>query len=328
MGILVQACALRFISHQTIWIIFLGQKTPGSYIAIHVTDFGWGFWGSSYARRSIVCWVRKKWAFGSLDWYVPGELGTCLSLILGFFLRFFFFWCGPFLKFLLNVWQYSFCFVFWFFGYKAWGNLSAPRRDWTCSLCIRKGSLNHGTTREVPKLCQDQMRTQFVQSLRCPLSPSSIFHPSCRSELCTLLVSESNWVERYAGGIDSNVSADKKWGKVRPSLCDFKVRDCHGRFHSSSYKHRLRRVHGECPVGTERRKAGEASGAQLPGVGSSFLQCLAPSFSAVLPGARGATPSLGTQEGIKLGMPLAPLTLSCGHEEPVAPPSCWFFVIN
>ena len=42
-----------------------------------------------------------------------------------FFLKifFFFFWFGPFLKFLLNVWQYSFCFVFWFFGYKAWGIL-------------------------------------------------------------------------------------------------------------------------------------------------------------------------------------------------------------
>ena len=31
-----------------------------------------------------------------------------------------FFWCGPFLNPLLNLLQYCFCFVFWFFGLKAY----------------------------------------------------------------------------------------------------------------------------------------------------------------------------------------------------------------
>ena len=36
------------------------------------------------------------------------------------------FWCGPFLKFLLNLLQYCFCFMFQFFDHKACVNL-APR---------------------------------------------------------------------------------------------------------------------------------------------------------------------------------------------------------
>ena len=43
-----------------------------------------------------------------------------------FFLRFFFVWCGPFLKSLLNLLQYCFCFMFLVFGHKACGIL-APR---------------------------------------------------------------------------------------------------------------------------------------------------------------------------------------------------------
>ena len=37
-----------------------------------------------------------------------------------------FFWCGPFLKSLLNLLQYCFCFMFWIFGCEACGIL-APR---------------------------------------------------------------------------------------------------------------------------------------------------------------------------------------------------------
>lgn len=80
--------------------------------------------------------------------------------------------------------------------------------------------------------------------------------------------------------------------------------------------------------GKPQEESREASGDELPGLASPFLQCLRPSFSAVLPGARGLTPSLGMQEGIKLGVPLAPLMLSCRHKEPEAPPSCWFFFIH
>ena len=34
-----------------------------------------------------------------------------------------FFQCGPFLKSLLNLLQYYFCFAFWFLGHKAYGIL-------------------------------------------------------------------------------------------------------------------------------------------------------------------------------------------------------------
>ena len=121
-----------------------------------------------------------------------------LSLILSFFVSFFFLFLmwTMFKVFIecVTILLLFFVLVFWPQGIE---DLSSPRRDCSCSLCIRRGSLNHGTTREVPKLCQDQMRTEFVQSMRCPLSPSPVFRPLCRSELCTSLVSESNGVERY-----------------------------------------------------------------------------------------------------------------------------------
>ena len=41
-----------------------------------------------------------------------------------FFKIFFFFGCGPFLKSLLNLLQYCFCFMFWFSGHEACGILA------------------------------------------------------------------------------------------------------------------------------------------------------------------------------------------------------------
>ena len=40
--------------------------------------------------------------------------------------------------------------MFWFFGLEAW-DLSSPTRDLTCTPCIGRRSLNHLTTREVPR---------------------------------------------------------------------------------------------------------------------------------------------------------------------------------
>ena len=57
--------------------------------------------------------------------------------------------CGPFLKSLLNLLQYCFCSVFWFFGCEACGNLSSPTRDRTHTPCIGRRSLNHWAAREV-----------------------------------------------------------------------------------------------------------------------------------------------------------------------------------
>ena len=47
------------------------------------------------------------------------ENGTAI-----FFLRLF--WCGPFLKSLLNLLQYCFSFMFWLFGCKTYGILACP----------------------------------------------------------------------------------------------------------------------------------------------------------------------------------------------------------
>ena len=56
-----------------------------------------------------------------------------------------------FKKSLLNLFQYYFCFMlfFWVFGCEACGNLSFQTRDRTCTSCIGRWSLNHWTTREV-----------------------------------------------------------------------------------------------------------------------------------------------------------------------------------
>ena len=57
--------------------------------------------------------------------------------------------CEPFLKSLLNLFQYCFCFMFWVFGRGMWG-LSSLTRDRTCNPCIGGQSLNRWTAREVP----------------------------------------------------------------------------------------------------------------------------------------------------------------------------------
>ena len=74
------------------------------------------------------------------------------------FLKIFFFWCGPFfIKSLLNLLQYYLCLMFWLFWLGGMWDLSAPTRDWTWAPCIRRWSLNHWTTTEVPQ--------QFLKSL-------------------------------------------------------------------------------------------------------------------------------------------------------------------
>ena len=56
-----------------------------------------------------------------------------------------------FLKFLLNLLQYCFCFMN-FFGYDACRILSFPTRDQACASYIGRQSLNHWATRKVPPL--------------------------------------------------------------------------------------------------------------------------------------------------------------------------------
>ena len=61
---------------------------------------------------------------------------------------FFFFWCGLFLRSLLNLLQYCICCLC--SGFLALRHLSSLTRDQNCIPYIRRWSLNHWTTGEAP----------------------------------------------------------------------------------------------------------------------------------------------------------------------------------
>ena len=106
-------------------------------------------------------WLIYNWKSVSLNplylFHSPLPLATTssftvsMSLVVYFFhfsCFFFFFLCGSFFsKSLLNLLQYCFCFMFWYCGHRACGNLSSLTRDWTCALYIRSSSLNHWMAR-------------------------------------------------------------------------------------------------------------------------------------------------------------------------------------
>ena len=74
-----------------------------------------------------------------------------VSLCCFFFYRFFFSLLWTISKSLLNMWQYCFCFMFWFLtGRRVILELLSPTGDQTCVPCTGKWSLNHWTTRKVP----------------------------------------------------------------------------------------------------------------------------------------------------------------------------------
>ena len=59
-----------------------------------------------------------------------------------------FFSRGPFLTFLLHLLQYCSCCLFLVFWLQSMRDLSSPTRERTCTLCSRRRSLNHWTTRK------------------------------------------------------------------------------------------------------------------------------------------------------------------------------------
>ena len=79
-------------------------------------------------------------------WLPAMSSGECQFTCL--FLRFF--WCGPFLKSLLNLLQYYFCYIYIyigvFFGCEAYGNRSFENKDQIHTCCIGRWSLNHWTS--------------------------------------------------------------------------------------------------------------------------------------------------------------------------------------
>ena len=91
----------------------------------------------------------------------------------------FFFWCGPFLKPLLSLLHYCFCFMFWIFGHEAYGILASGPGINPHPL-TGTGTLNHWATREVPILSLNDQFYHFFQWWSS-LCYSITFPSSCRN---------------------------------------------------------------------------------------------------------------------------------------------------
>ena len=79
-------------------------------------------------------------------------VGRSLSLlcVFFFFLRLLKkYGCGPCLRSLLNLWQYYFCFMFWFFGQEECGILASQPAINLAPPAV-EGEVNHWTAKEVP----------------------------------------------------------------------------------------------------------------------------------------------------------------------------------
>ena len=101
------------------------------------------------AYLDLCCWKSPSWCpvhKGAEVDYVIEEFYACITFLKDIF------WCGPFLKFLLNVTILLLFYVLVFWPRGMW-DLSSLTRDWTRSRCIGRRSLNHWTAREVPHWC-------------------------------------------------------------------------------------------------------------------------------------------------------------------------------
>ena len=121
---------------------------------------------------------------------------------LGIYLKIFF-WCGPFLKSLLNLLQYCFCFMLWFFGHWGMWDLSSPTRDWTHTPCIGRQTLNHWTAREVRSLGSWGQVTLDYLGRALNLMTSAL-HKKRRTDI------EMKAMRRWRQGSEWSVSSQKK----------------------------------------------------------------------------------------------------------------------
>ena len=78
-----------------------------------------------------------------------------------FFLSFVF-WCGLFLKSLLNLLQYCFCFMFWFLWSRGMWDLSCPAKDQTQMPCIGRWSLKQWNTKEDSDHCFFNLKKKYA----------------------------------------------------------------------------------------------------------------------------------------------------------------------
>ena len=111
-----------------------------------------------------------------------------------FFFKVFFFGCGPILKSLLNLLQYCFCFLFWFFGREARGILASQPGIKPEPPAWEVQSLNHWTASKVPAqdfvgVSDDWERDRALQRPRTcscvPKREALLQHCWPRGKLCT-----------------------------------------------------------------------------------------------------------------------------------------------
>ena len=99
--------------------------TP-SKIAVQLTleEHGFELWRFTYMPILFnKCVLQYCIIYGWLNLWMWNQRYRRPSIKL--YMDFFFFWCGPFLKSLLNLLQYCFCLMFWPFGHEACGILAS-----------------------------------------------------------------------------------------------------------------------------------------------------------------------------------------------------------
>ena len=123
----------------------------------------------------LLCWTLSEESCFLIFSFMSS--GLCLYFFLIF--KVFFFYMDHFLIWIWYnqfwIWicyKHCFCFTFLFFGHEASGNFSSPTRDWTSTPCIRRWSLNHWTTREVPFY----FRSPFPTPLGASIDYFSVFY--------------------------------------------------------------------------------------------------------------------------------------------------------
>ena len=140
-------------------LVFLVKPFPASFVC-QTCPWAPRFWGwrrqeeiISHHCQGLQGWKRDSSKLKSRRLYDAETLwcGTLKRKSFSFQI-FFFFWCGPFLKILLNLSQYPVVYGFFFFhffvclfGFEAWATILALTR----TPCIGRCRLHHWTTREV-----------------------------------------------------------------------------------------------------------------------------------------------------------------------------------
>ena len=145
----------------------------------------------------------------SRDWTTITLLKKHKYMSYSYFFKIFF-WCEPFLKFLLNVLKYCFCFMFRFSWPWSMWDLSSLTRDRTYTPCIGKPSLNHWTVRGVSTpysyLNKNSIHVLVKQQLFCQLQLLGMLK---NNEVCSMdsFLLSCCWipVKRRKGNLENRI---------------------------------------------------------------------------------------------------------------------------